>query len=173
MGNFFQRNLKRLNGVLAIIFGLVALFFPGITLAALGVYFAISILAGGVMQIISSFKLRSSNRHWYLLLVEGLIGILIAVIILSRPKLLATVFVTIIGLWALFLGLIFLFTYFKRQLPVFYNSFFLIVSILSLIMGLTIVVNPFESTRVVTVMIGIYTLAYGIFSMVNSSRNYE
>ncbi len=173
MGNFFQRNLKSLNGVLAIIFGLVALFLPGITLAALGVYFAITILAGGVMQIISSFKMKSRNKHWYLLLAEGLIGILIAAIILSRPKLLATVFVTIIGLWALFLGLIFLFTYFKRQMPAFYNSFLLIISILSLVMGLIIIINPFESTRIIIVMIGIYTLAYGIFSLANSSRNYS
>lgn len=172
MGNFFQRNLKNLNGVLAIIFGLVALFLPEITLAALGVYFAITILAGGVIQIISSFKVKGKNPNWYLPLIEGLIGIIIAAIILSRPELLATVFVTIIGLWALFLGFIFLFTYFKRQLPAFYNSFLLIISILSLIMGLTIIINPFESTRIIIVMIGIYTLAYGIFSVVHSSRNY-
>jgi len=173
MGNFFQRNLRSVNGVLAIIFGLVALFLPGITVAALGVYFAITILAGGVMQIISSFKMKSRNKDWYLLLAEGLIGILIAAIILSRPKLLATVFVTIIGLWALFLGLIFLFTYFKRQLPAFSNSFMLIISILSLIMGLVIIINPFESTRIIIVIIGIYTLAYGIFSLAHSSRNYS
>ena len=172
MSNFLQRNLKSMNGVLAIIFGLVALFFPGITLAALGVYFAISILAGGIMQVVSAFKVKRHNSHWYLLLVEGFIGILIAAIILSRPKLLATVFVTIIGLWALFLGVIFLFTYFKRRLPVFYNSFLLIISILSLVMGLTIIINPFESTHVITVIIGVYTLAYGIFSVANSSRNY-
>ena len=172
MRNFFQRNLKSLNGILAILFGLIALIFPGITLAALGVYFAISILAGGTIQIISSFKARGRNPHWYLLLVEGLIGMLIAVIILSRPHLVATVFVTIIGLWALFLGLVFLFNYFKRQLPAFSNSFLLIISILSLIIGLTIIVNPFESTRIVTVMIGLYTLIYGVFSLMNSSRNY-
>lgn len=172
MSNFFQRNLKSFNGVLAIIFGLVALFLPGITLAALGVYFAISILAGGVMQVVGAFRVKNHNSHWYLLLIEGLIGILIAVIILSRPKLLATVFVTIIGLWALFLGITFLFTYFKRQLPAFSNSFLLVISILSLVMGITILVNPFESTRIITVIIGIYTLAYGIFSVVHSSRNY-
>jgi len=172
MKSFFQRNLKSLYGVLAILFGLVALLFPGITLVALGVYFAITILAGGTMQIVSSFKAKGRNPHWYLLLVEGLLGILIAIIILSRPELVATVFITIIGLWALFLGLVFLYTYFKRQLPTFSNSFLLIISILSLIMGLIIIVNPFESTRVITVMIGIYAVIYGIFSLMNSSRNY-
>lgn len=172
MKYFIQRNLKSLNGVLAIIFGLVALLFPGITLVALGVYFAISILAGGVMQMVSSFNAKGRNKHWYLLLVEGLIGILIAVIILSRPEMVATVFVTVIGLWALFIGLIFLFTYFKRQLPTFFNTFLLIISVLSLVMGLIIIVNPFDSTRVITVIIGIYMLIYGIFSLINSSRNY-
>lgn len=172
MKYFFRRNLKRLNGVLAILFGLVALISPGITLVALGIYFAISILAGGTMQIISSFNAKGRNPNWYLLLVEGIIGILIAIIILSRPELVATVFVTIIGIWALFLGLVFLFTYFKKRLPAFSNSFLLVISILSLVVGLVIIVNPFESTRIVTIMIGLYTLIYGIFSLINSSRNY-
>lgn len=173
MGSFFQQNLKSLNGVLSILFGLVALIFPGITLAALGIYFAISILVGGTMQIISSFNARGRNSNWYLLLAEGLIGLLIGGVILARPQLVATVFVTIIGLWALFLGLVFLYTYFKKMLPAFSNSFLLIISILSLIMGLIIIVNPFESTRFITVVIGLYALIYGVFSLMNSSRNYN
>ncbi len=173
MKNFIQKNLRSMNGVLAIIFGLVALFMPGITLAALGVYFAITLLVGGITLIVSAFKVRKVSPQWSFLLMEGLIGILLAAIILARPKLLATVFVTIMGLWALFIGLIFLFSYFKKVLPTFYNAFLLIISILSLIMGITIMVNPFESTRIITVFIGIYTLAYGIFSVVNSSRNYR
>jgi uncharacterized membrane protein HdeD (DUF308 family) len=161
-----------LNGVLAIIFGLVALFFPGITLVALGIYFAITILIGGIALTVGSVRVKESSRHWYFLLLEGIIGILLGIIILARPELVATIFVTIIGIWAIIIGLVFLFTWFKRSLPPFPNTFALIISILSLLVGLLIIINPFESTRIITILIGIYALIYGLFSVINSSKIY-
>ena len=103
--------------------------------------------------------------------VEGTIGILVGLIILIRPELVATVFVTVMGIWALIIGLIFLFTYLKGHLPVYSNTFVLIVSIVSLLTGFIIILNPFESTRIVTVLIGIYALVYGLFSVIHSVKN--
>lgn len=101
-----KRNLTKLNGILAMIFGLVAVFFPGITLAALGIYFAITILIGGISLLVGSAQLKKSNRHWYFLLPEGIIGVLIGIVILARPGLAAAVFITIlIGIYAFVYGL--------------------------------------------------------------------
>jgi uncharacterized membrane protein HdeD (DUF308 family) len=47
---------------------------------------------------IGALRVKKTNDHWYLLLLEGIIGILISIIILARPELVATVFVTITGL---------------------------------------------------------------------------
>jgi uncharacterized membrane protein HdeD (DUF308 family) len=77
---------------------LVALLFPGIMLVAPGIYFAISILIGCILLTIGALRVKKTNDHWYLLLLEGIIGILISIIILARPELVATVFVTITGL---------------------------------------------------------------------------
>ncbi|SHJ16116.1 Uncharacterized membrane protein HdeD, DUF308 family [Tangfeifania diversioriginum] len=162
--------LISLNGILAIIFGLVTLFFPGITIAALGIYFAISILIGGISLTVGAIRGKNANNNWYLILIEGLVGIIIAIVILARPKLVATVFITIIGIWALITGLYFLTIYLKKMLPPFSNIFVLILSILSLLSGILIVLNPFESTRIVTILIGFYALAYGLYSIINSAR---
>lgn len=167
MRNYFVS----VNGVLAIIFGLVALFFPGMTLAALGIYFAISIIIGGIMLIIGAFKRPVSQKRRNLFLIEATIGILLGIIILLRPELVATVFVTIMGIWALIIGVIFLITFLRSNLPAYSNTFVLIVSIASLIIGLIIILNPFESTRIITVLIGIYALIYGLFSVINSTKN--
>jgi uncharacterized membrane protein HdeD (DUF308 family) len=166
MRNYFVS----INGVLAIIFGLIALFFPGITLAALGVYFAITLILGGTSLIYGAFKNRKFSRHWKMYLLEGLIGIIIGIIILIRPEIVATVFVTVMGIWALIIGFIFLYTYFKSQLPAYSNTFMLVVSIVSLLTGFIIILNPFESTRIVTVLIGIYALVYGLFSVIHSIK---
>ena len=168
-----KKNLTKLNGFLLVIFGLVALFFPGITIKALGIYFAITALIGGIVMTVGAVRVKKHNPNWYTMLAEGVIGILISFILFAAPQLLATVFVIIIGIWAIVLGLIFLFTYFKRTLPAFSNSFLLIVSILSLIVGAFVILDPFESTRLVTILIGIYTILYGTFSIINSSKSYS
>jgi len=125
------------------------------------------------MLITGSLRIRKINHRWYILLLEGIIGILVGIIILARPELVATVFVTIIGLWALIIGLVFLFTYIKSRLPSFSNTFMLIISILSLITGIFIIIDPFESTRIITILIGIYAIIYGLFSVIHSSRIYR
>ena len=103
-------------------------------------------------------------------IVEGTIGIIVGLIILIRPEVVATVFVTVMGIWALIIGSIFLFTYFKGHLPAYSNSFVLIVSIVSILTGFIIILNPFENTRLVTVLIGIYAVVYGLFSVIHSIR---
>ncbi len=170
----FKRYYININGVLAVIFGLVAIFLPGITLAALGIYFAFTILVGGIALLGSAIKLKKNNLPWYLLLPEAIIGILLGILILLRPEVVATFFVTIIGIWALFIGIIMIFYFLRirKNGAGFINIITLIIGILSIISGGIIIFNPFESTRMITVLIGIYALVYGIFSIVNSSKKY-
>lgn len=170
MKNFLKRNIKSLNGILAIIFGLVAIFLPGMTLSALGVYFAFTILVGGISLIAGAFRLKRHNRTWYYLLPEGIIGLLIGFLILLRPEVVATFFVAVIGIWALFIGVILVVSFFRNQSTSFTKTIMLLVGILSLITGGIIIFNPFESTQMITVLIGVYALIYGLFSVINAAR---
>jgi len=168
-----KKHLIKLNGILILIFGLIALFFPNVTLKALGFYFAISLLIGGIVLFVEAIKVKKYGHNWHMPLIEGSIGILISLIILARPEVVATVFVIVMGIWAIITGLIFLFAYSRKTLPAFSNSIMLVISIISLITGVFIIINPFESTRIVTVLIGIYAIIYGIFSLSNSSKRYH
>ncbi|MFO7658341.1 MAG: DUF308 domain-containing protein [Bacteroidales bacterium] len=159
-----------LNGFLAIVFGLVALLFPTITLIALAIYFAISILIGGLVLTVGSVRIRNENPGWHLILIEGIIGMLIGIIILLRPEVSAAVFVTIIGIWAILLGLIFVTAWYRREMPKSEKGFLLITGILSLIFGLLITINPFEGSRVITVLIGVYAITYGLFSIITNNN---
>jgi uncharacterized membrane protein HdeD (DUF308 family) len=49
----------------------------------------------------------------------------------------------------------------------------MIVGILSVLIGFVIVLNPFESTRIIVILIGIYAISYGIFSFINARKGYE
>ena len=167
------RYLININGFLAILFGLIAIFFPGITLKVLGIYFAFTVLVGGISLLAGAFRVKKNNSKWYLLLAEGIIGLILGVLILSQPKLVATIFITFIGIWAIVIGLIFIFSYNRTVNIGFANKIMLLAGILSLIMGGIIIFNPFESTRFITILVGIYVLIYGISSIINSSKNYK
>ncbi|MBN1158814.1 MAG: DUF308 domain-containing protein [Bacteroidales bacterium] len=157
-----------LHGFLAVLFGLIALLFPSITLIGLAIYFAIMIILGGLLLILSSVRMRSfkGGRYWQLL--EGITGVLLGTVILIRPELSVAVFVAITGIWAMLLGLFFLVIYFRKQLQEFEQYFFLIAGFISFIFGLLIALNPFKSSRIMMVLIGIYAIAYGIFSIVRT-----
>jgi len=159
-----------LNGVLAIVFGLVALLFPAITLIALAIYFAISMLIGGLVLTIGSVRVKNENPGWYLILLEGILGMLLGIIILLRPEISAAVFVTIIGFWAMLLGLILIIAWIRRKMPKSEKALLLITGTLSLIFGVLIALNPFEGSRVITVLIGVYAIAYGLFSIISNSK---
>ncbi len=172
-GSFKNWRLSYGNGILAILFGTIAIIFPGITIIGLAYYFAITLLLGGSLLSVSSIKSRKMLPNWQLMLTEGVIGILIGIIILARPQIAAAFFVVIMGIWAMIIGLIFITSYFRLTLPAILKPFHMITGILSVIIGIIIILNPFESTRVVVILIGIYVIAYGIFSIINARNNYS
>lgn len=164
--------LSYINGILAILFGSIAILFPGITLIGLAVYFAITFLVGGILLTISAIRHRRIFSNWSLMLLEGIVGILISVVILARPETAAAFFIVIMGIWAMVIGLIFIISYFRLSLPSIIKPFHMIIGIISVLIGLIIILNPFESTRVIIILIGIYAIAYGVFSIINARKGY-
>ncbi len=159
-----------LNGILAIIFGLVTILFPTITLVALAIYFAVSILVGGLVLTISSLQIKNQYPGWQFVLLEGILGILIGIIIVLKPEFSAAVLVTIIGLWAILLGCILLISWYRIIFPGSEKSVLLVSGIFSLIFGILITFNPFEGSRAITLLIGVYMLSYGIFSIISNNK---
>jgi uncharacterized membrane protein HdeD (DUF308 family) len=161
------------NGILAILFGSIAIIFPGITIIGLAFYFAVTIILGGVLLTVSSIRSRKTIPNWQLMLTEGIIGILIGLVILARPGTAAAFFIVVMGIWAMVIGLIFIISYFRLTLPAILKPFHILTGLLSVIIGIIIILNPFESTRIVVILIGIYVIAYGIFSIINARKGYS
>ncbi|MFP4557314.1 MAG: HdeD family acid-resistance protein [Bacteroidales bacterium] len=160
------------NGMLAIILGLIAVFIPEITVVALAIYFAIAMLLGGTLLTISSIVSRKDLLNWPLMMTEGVLGILIGLIILFQPENVAAVFVVIIGIWALIIGIVFLFSYFRFEYKGLIKPLLISYSILSILVGLLLIFNPFEGTRIIVFLIGIYAIVYGIMSIMYNAQKY-
>ncbi|MDD2549205.1 MAG: DUF308 domain-containing protein [Bacteroidales bacterium] len=170
LNRFGKWSLSSLNGMLLVIFGLVTILMPELAIAVLAIYFAITIMLGGLILSIFTLKHKVSLPNWKARLTEGVLSLVLGLVILIKPQSAAAFLVYVMGLWAFFIGVVFIVSYFRRKAPDLVGAFNLIAGGVSVVLGLIIVFNPFESTRFLVVLIGIYALAFGIFTMVYSSR---
>src|ERR1700720_3422858 len=74
-----------LRGGLAILFGLVALVFPGIALLAFIYVFAAYAIIDGIVAVIISIRERRALSRWGWVLVEGILGIVAGILALVYP----------------------------------------------------------------------------------------
>jgi len=62
-----------LRGVAAVLFGVLAIAWPGITLAALVIVWGACALADGVLALIAAWQVRDQGRPLWSLVVVGLV----------------------------------------------------------------------------------------------------
>ena len=93
-----------LRGLVAIIFGILALVVPGITLIVLIAFFGAYVLIDGVIAIYLAIRGRENNRNWGWLLVEGIAGVLIGIITFRWPGVTTFVLLAFIAAWAIITG---------------------------------------------------------------------
>src|SRR5918994_7764591 len=94
-----------LRGAIAIVFGLAALLRPGIALEALILLFGAYALVDGVFAIVGIFGGTRSGTPRWLLLLEGVVGILAGIIAFVNPGLTAIALLYLVAAWAIVTGL--------------------------------------------------------------------
>ena len=148
-----------LKGILAIIFGLVALFYPGITLAVLTQVFGFMLLIAGVIFIVGAIFHTKHNPSWSSWLLEGIIDLIIGLIVIVFPIFAIGAFMLIIGIWALLMGLWKIYQAFKFNSQ---KGILLFGGIISLIFGILVIINPFAGAGAVMMVIGVWSIIFGL-----------
>lgn len=86
-----------IGGIISVAVGLVAVSWPGITAAALGVLIGAWALILGISQIILAMDARTTIRAWLLWLLTGLVTTLFGLFVLVNP---GAGFLSVVGLLA-------------------------------------------------------------------------
>lgn len=94
------------RGVVAVLFGLLALTSPGLTLIALTLAFAVLVLIDGVLLIAAAFAGRKDGEYWWLTLLEGLAALVFGGLALWAPGVTAFVLLMYIAAFALVTGVL-------------------------------------------------------------------
>jgi uncharacterized membrane protein HdeD (DUF308 family) len=159
-----------LRGLVAVLFGLAAPFWPGLVLAVLIILFGAYALVDGVFALIAAFRSSGRGMRKPLLLIEGVIGILFGLLALFWPDLTALALLYIIAFWAIFTGIarIVMAIMLRREIE---NEWSIGLSgMLSVILGIVLILLPGAGLLAYTWLIGLLALALGIALIVYAFR---
>jgi uncharacterized membrane protein HdeD (DUF308 family) len=92
------------RGVVSLVAGVLALFWPGITALVLLLVIGAWALATGVIEIVTAIRERETLRHEWLLALQGVLSVVFGILLFIAPSLGAIVIGLWIGAYALVLG---------------------------------------------------------------------
>jgi len=150
-----------LRGVIAIVFGLIALFLPGVTMLSLVLVFAAYAIADGVFAIAAAVRAAKANERWGWLVFEGAIDILAGIAAAAMPGITVVFFVWLLAFWAVITGAAMLAVAFKVDAD-HGRWWFLLAGVASLAYGVLLVIAPMIGAVVLVWWIGAYALVFGI-----------
>ena len=152
-----------LRGAIAIVFGLAALLRPGIALEALILLFGAYALVDGVFAIVGIFGGTRGGTPRWLLLIEGIAGILAGLIAFVLPGLTALLLLYLIAAWAIVTGIFEIATAIRLRNEIRGEWAVIAGGVLSVVFGvILIVVSSFAAILSLIWLIGIYAVAFGI-----------
>ena len=157
-----------LRGVLAIIFGLVALVFPGIALLAFIYIFAAYAIIDGIVAVVVSIGERSSLSRWGWVLVEGILSIVAGIVAVAYPGLTALVLLYIVAAWAILTGITEIVAAFIIREQAWQEWALGLAGLFSIIFGIVLFIRPGAGLLTILWLVGIYAIIFGVLFIVRA-----
>lgn len=157
-----------LRGAFAILFGLIALFLPGVTMLSLVLVFAAYAIADGILALIGSVRAAETGASWGTLAFAGIVDIIAGLAAAMWPGLTVVVFVALLAAWALITGGLMLAAAIRLEGDG--RVWLVLAAIASIVYGALLVIAPMAGAVVLTWWIGAYAFLFGIALMVFAFR---
>jgi uncharacterized membrane protein HdeD (DUF308 family) len=153
--------LAVLRGVAAIIFGILAFAWPGITLLTLVLFWGAFALVDGVLAIIAAVKGGNPMPRWWLAIV-GLAGIIAGALTFLMPGLTALVLLTFIAVWAIVLGVMEIIGAIKLRKEIQGEWLLILNGAISVLFGIVLLWRPVTGMIALVWIIGAYAIILGV-----------
>jgi uncharacterized membrane protein HdeD (DUF308 family) len=151
-----------IRGVLAIIFGLIALFSPIATAVALAILIGAYAIVNGVFDIIEAIRHRGSSSMVFRI-VLGAVSILFGILVLVWPGISLAILVIMVGIWAIIIGIIQIVASVRhRAVPHSGWVWGIIGGALSILFGILVLIWPGTGLVSIIWIVGIWAIVWGI-----------
>jgi uncharacterized membrane protein HdeD (DUF308 family) len=149
-----------LRGLAAVLFGILAFVWPGMTLAVLVLLFGAYALVDGVLAIVAA--IRGDVQHRITLLLEGIVGVLAGLAAFVLPGVTALVLLYIIAFWAIVTGVLEIVAAIRVRRAIANELGLIIGGVLSVLFGIVLIVAPGAGALAVVYLIGAYAIIFGV-----------
>jgi uncharacterized membrane protein HdeD (DUF308 family) len=159
-----------IRGVVAVIFGILALAAPAKTLDFLITLFGVFVLVVGLVATIGALMHRRESDNWWLILIPGIAGIVIGIISIAMPEFTQAVIIYLIAIWALVSGVGQIYSAFKIRKDVEGEWIPILIGIISVVLGVILFARPLEAAATVMWLVGLFVFVMGILWIVMGLR---
>jgi len=154
--------LVALRGVVSIVFGVLAITFPGETVRALLILFAIFAIADGLIALADAFTFGGKIGRTGLFLVAGLFSLIIGIVTLLVPSVTLLAVVYLIAARAVILGIDEIVLAVRLRHQISYEWLLGISGGISILFGIIIAFAPLRGLLFFALFIGVYAVFIGV-----------
>ena len=150
-----------LTGISSVLFGIIALFWPALTLVTLVFIASILLIVVGAIELFAALAKINKDRLWWLTLLVAILNIGIGVFLLKNPMVTATLFVWLLAISILARAIFDLVvaSYADKDES---RWLWIFTGIIGLIAAVAVVAYPIASSLAFTWVLGLYALIHGI-----------
>jgi uncharacterized membrane protein HdeD (DUF308 family) len=154
-----------INGLLAVVLGVMLLAWPGISVLALTIVFGVYALATGLVAFGSAFRSELKEERGSLIL-SGLLGIVVGIVVLAWPNISALALLYVIGVYAVLLGLTVIVASFQLPVDGRDTALMILSGIVFIAFGIVIFAKPGAGALAVLALIAAFFLITGLSQLV-------
>ena len=154
-----------IRGIAAIVFGIIAFVYPGLTIATLVLFFGAWVLIDGIFRIVGAIGHRASDPDWGWQLVIGIFGIVVGLLTFHAPQITALALVIYIAAWALMIGASEIAIAVKMRREIKGEWFLILMGLASIVFAVLLLWNPIAGAAAVIWLIAWYAVVIGILAI--------
>lgn len=158
-----------LRGLLGLAFGFIAFLWPTMTLSLLVLGFGVYALLDGFVVIAMGTR-RGSERHAWLLVIEGLAGVALGLAVFVWAGTARALVLHAVAVWAVVTGIleVFAFVRLRREGPA--EILLGVGATASILLGGALLVLPPDGALLLVILLGSYALVFGASMLVQGLR---
>ncbi len=150
------------RGIAAIILGICAFVWPGLTLAVLVLLFAAYVLIDGIFGLVYALRNRKRLNHPWIWVLEAVLGIAVGLLTFFLPGVTALVLLMFIAAWAIVGGILRIIAAFELRKQITGEWLLITGGALSVVFGVLLVTMPGAGLVTVIWLIGFYSILFGV-----------
>jgi uncharacterized membrane protein HdeD (DUF308 family) len=154
-----------IRGIAAIVFGIIAFLYPGLTVATLVLFFGAWVLIDGIFRVVGAIGHRVSDPDWGWHIVIGILGIIVGLLTFHAPQITALALVIYIAAWALMIGATEIAFAIKLRREIKGEWFLILMGLASIIFAILLLWNPIAGAAAVIWLIAWYAVVLGILAI--------